>query len=73
MAPRIKPAESVDFFLHQVSSPLPRIGSVRHGLQAILKLLNWYMEIGDQNGSVAKHLHMPLFSSKIEDRINAEE
>lgn len=40
MPPRIKPAESVDFFLHQVSSPLPRIGSVRHDLQAILKLLH---------------------------------
>jgi hypothetical protein len=28
------------------------------------------MEILDQNGSVAKHLYMHLFSSKIEDRIN---
>lgn len=70
MAPRIKPAESVDFFLHQVSSPLPRIGSVRDDLQPILKLLHSYMEILDQNGSVAKHLDMPLFSGKIEDRIN---
>lgn len=32
--------------------------------------LHSYMEVLDQNWSVAKHLHMPLFSSKIEDRIN---
>lgn len=73
MAPRlarIKSAESVDFFLPQVSSPLPQIGSARDDLQPILKLLNVYLEILDQNGSVAKHLYMPLFSSKIEDRIN---
>jgi hypothetical protein len=72
MAPRparVKSAESVDFFLRQVASPLPQIGSARDDLRPILKLLNVYLEILDQNGSVAKHLYMPLFSSKIEDRI----
>lgn len=29
-----------------------------------------YTEVLDQNGSVAKHLHMPLFSSRIEDRVS---
>jgi hypothetical protein len=67
---RIRPSEAVDFFVHRAPSPLPRIELVRDDLQPILELLNSYMAILDQNGSVAKHLHMPLFSSKIEDRIN---
>lgn len=68
--PRPQSAGRVDFFLHLVSAPLPRVESARADLQPILKLLNDYSELLDQNGSVAKHLHMPLFSSRIEDRIN---
>jgi hypothetical protein len=64
------PTEPIDFFGHQVSSPLPRIESVRHDLQPILKLTRLYIGILDRNGSVAKQLHKPLFSNKIEDRIN---
>jgi hypothetical protein len=64
------PTEPIDFFGHRVSSPLPRIETVRHGLQPILKLMRLYIEILDRNGSVAKQLHKPLFSNKIEDRIN---
>lgn len=30
----------------------------------------WYVEILDRKRSVAKHLYMPLFSSRIEDKIN---
>ncbi|KAJ5891350.1 uncharacterized protein N7473_007578 [Penicillium subrubescens] len=67
---RIKPFLPVDFFGHQVPRPLQRIESLRDDLQPILKLLKSYMEILGQKGSVAKHLHMPLFSSRIEDRIN---
>jgi hypothetical protein len=67
---RIQPSEFVDFFGLRVTSPLQRIESVRDDLQPILKLLNSYSEILNQNGSVAKHLHLPLFSSRIEDRIN---
>lgn len=64
------PTEPIDFFGHRVSSPLPRIETVRHDLQPILKLMRLYIEIIDRNGSVAKQLHKPLFSNKIEDRIN---
>jgi hypothetical protein len=64
------PTEHIDFFGHRVSSPLPRIETVRHGLQPILKLMRLYIGILDRNGSVAKQLHKPLFSNKIEDRIN---
>lgn len=64
------PTEPIDFFGHQSSSPLPRIESVRHDLQPILKLIRLYLEILDRNGSVAKQLHMPLFSNKMENRIN---
>lgn len=44
---------------------------MRQDLQPIQKLVTLYTEVLDRNGSVAKHLHMPLFSSRIEDRINA--
>lgn len=64
------PTEPIDFFGHRVSSPLPRIETVRHGLQPILKLMRLYIGILDRNGSVAKQLYKPLFSNKIEDRIN---
>ncbi|KAJ5849171.1 hypothetical protein N7534_007860 [Penicillium rubens] len=64
------PTGPIDFFGHRVSSPLPRIETVRHDLQPILKLMRLYIEILDRNGSVAKQLHRPLFSNKIEDRIN---
>ncbi|KAJ5982121.1 hypothetical protein N7451_012221 [Penicillium sp. IBT 35674x] len=60
----------IDFFGHQVSSPLPRITTVPQDLQPIQKLTTLYTKDLDRNGSVAKHLYMPLFSSRIEDRIN---
>ncbi|KAJ5555981.1 hypothetical protein N7513_003623 [Penicillium frequentans] len=66
-----RPTKHIDFFGHQISNPLPRIKTVRQDLQPIQKLVTLYTEVLDRNGSVAKHLHMPLFSSRIEDRINA--
>ncbi|KAJ5547486.1 hypothetical protein N7513_003560 [Penicillium frequentans] len=66
-----RPTKHIDFFGHQISNPLPRIETVRQDLQPIQKLVTLYTEVLDRNGSVAKHLHMPLFSSRIEDRINA--
>jgi len=66
-----RPTEQIDFFGHKVIGPLPRIQTLRQDLQPILKLVTLYTKVLDQNGSVAKHLHMPLLSSRIEDRVNS--
>lgn len=61
---------SSNFFARLLLSTVPRAESARHGLKPILELLAWYVEILDRKGSIAKHLYMPLFSSRIEDKIN---
>lgn len=66
-----RPTEQIDFFGHKVIGPLPRIQTLRQDLQPILKLVTLYTKVLDRNGSVAKHLHMPLLSSRIEDRFNS--
>ncbi|KAJ5556625.1 hypothetical protein N7494_000540, partial [Penicillium frequentans] len=53
---------------HWVTDPLPTFQTLQQYLEPILVTL--YTEVLDQNGSVAKHLHMPLFSSRIEDRVS---
>lgn len=69
-AKRNGPTEQIDFFGQRVAESLPRIQTLQQDLEPILKLVTLYTDVLDQNGSVAKHLHIPLISTRIEDRVS---
>lgn len=69
-SPSIKSVRHVDFFAHKETAKLRPFEPLRETLQPILKLLQSYRVILGCNGSIAKHLEIPLFSSRIKARIN---
>lgn len=63
--------DQVDFLVHREAGQLQLFEPLRENLQSILKLLKCYQIVLGSNGSIAKHLKMPLFCSRVEARINA--
>ncbi|PYH91980.1 hypothetical protein BO71DRAFT_292027, partial [Aspergillus ellipticus CBS 707.79] len=60
----------LDFFSCQTNAPLERFEKLE-GLLSMIDLPKVYLSVLDRRESLARHLHVPLLSTFIEERINS--
>lgn len=65
-----RPNSLVDFFAYKKVGQLQRFEPLRENLSLILKLLELYLAILNDNGSIARYSNVPLFANRIEARIS---